>query len=500
MTPSRWFARALPLVTAAAAALAGVAAPRVAHAQVEIHLSSKPADPKKPGAPMIQATVINGPAGVPADKFSLIESDAKPAPVTIKAKDVKTYTEGTETLAVAVLIEGHGLWMGNPDFSDAPGVLPKLGGALDAVAKAGPPGSKGELIIYAQEPQVKVPMGDLTQLNSGLGAAKDFKATTRELVAGVNQAYADLSKVTSARKALIVIGDGSDTNAEAAKAQLADLKKKFDAAKIDVYGVFYQVESLEGDPSVIRKLIPNIKIANSMDNISAQVSAIVETIDNRLYVTFPGYDDKLKAGFTWDGKEHAFTLKIDQDENDAGTLTMVPKWAPPGGGGFRWWLWFLVLPIGLIALVVVGAKLFGGKKPAPPPMVVAAPPPPAPAAPAPAAPMKTVMLGIGGSGDDGFPIVGWLVPLNGPNQFQTFKLQGGATIIGTGGKAHVVINDGFMSTEHAQIIASPDGFTLKDNGSTNGIFVNEHKADTHMLVDNDVILMGKTNFKFKSTV
>ena len=133
-------------------------------------------------------------------------------------------------------------------------------------------------------------------------------------------------------------------------------------------------------------------------------------------------------------------------------------------------------------------------------MVVAAPPPPAPAAPAPAGPMKTVMLGIGGGGDDGFPIVGWLVPLNGPNQFQTFKLQGGATIIGTGGKAQVVINDGYMSTEHAQIVASPDGFTLKDAGSTNGVFVNEHKADNHMLVDNDVIMMGKTNFKFKSTI
>ena len=167
MKPTPWLSRALPLITAAGAALAVVAVPRVARAQVEIHLSSKAADPKKPGAPSVQATVINGPAGVPADKFSLIESDAKPAPVTIKAKDVKTYVEGNETLAVVVLIEGHGLWMGNPDFSDAPGVLSKLGGAIDAVAKAGPPGSKGELIIYAQEPQVKVPMGDLGQLNGG---------------------------------------------------------------------------------------------------------------------------------------------------------------------------------------------------------------------------------------------------------------------------------------------------------------------------------------------
>src|SRR5688500_20266532 len=103
-----------------------------------------------------------------------------------------------------------------------------------------------------------------------------------------------------------------------------------------------------------------------------------------------------------------------------------------------------------------------------------------------------------GGDDGGYPVVGWIVPLNGPNQFQTFKLQSGATKIGTGGQAQIIINDGFMSTEHAAIVASPAGFVLQDNGSTNGVFVNERKIDKHELVDNDVFLIGKTNFKFKS--
>jgi len=90
------------------------------------------------------------------------------------------------------------------------------------------------------------------------------------------------------------------------------------------------------------------------------------------------------------------------------------------------------------------------------------------------------------------------VPLNGPNQFQTFKLQAGATKIGTGGPVHIVVNDGFMSTEHCQIVMSPAGFVLVDGGSTNGTYVNERKVDKHELVDNDVITMGKTNFRFKS--
>jgi hypothetical protein len=124
--------------------------------------------------------------------------------------------------------------------------------------------------------------------------------------------------------------------------------------------------------------------------------------------------------------------------------------------------------------------------------------PPPQEAPAPAAgPAKTVMLGVGGD-DDGIPIVGWVVPLTGPNQFQTFKLLAGLTKLGTGGAAHVVVNDQFMSTEHAEIICSPAGFILKDANSTNGVFVNQKRIAAHELVDNDVFTLGRTDFKFKS--
>jgi hypothetical protein len=180
---------------------------------------------------------------------------------------------------------------------------------------------------------------------------------------------------------------------------------------------------------------------------------------------------------------------------------MNPEWHAPGPKKGLPWLWIILGTVFGIIFIVLLVKVLGGKKEvaAPPPMVVQAPiaaPPPGP--PQPAAPMKTMMVNINQS-DDGWPVVGWIVPLNGPNQFQTFKL-GGATVIGTGGGAHVVVNDGFMSTEHAMIVASPEGFTLKDKGSTNGCLVNDRRVSDHPLIDNDVILMGKTNFKFKSTM
>ncbi len=35
------------------------------------------------------------------------------------------------------------------------------------------------------------------------------------------------------------------------------------------------------------------------------------------YVTFNGYDEKLKQGLPWDGKEHDLTIKIDPRLQDA---------------------------------------------------------------------------------------------------------------------------------------------------------------------------------------
>jgi hypothetical protein len=169
--------------------------------------------------------------------------------------------------------------------------------------------------------------------------------------------------------------------------------------------------------------------------------------------------------------------------------TVKPK--SSGGGGSLWWLWLLIVLLIVIVVIVIIVKKKGAQ---PEPMPVYEEPV---EAPAPAGPAKTIMLGIGGD-DEGMPIVGWVVPLTGPNQYQTFKLLGGATTLGTGGAAHVVVDDQFMSTEHAEIVCSPAGFILNDGGSTNGSFVNEKRISSHELVDNDVFKLGQTDFKFKS--
>ena len=482
---------------------------RVAHAdEIKLFLQVKPQDPAgktKNDAPNIEATVVDGP-NVPLDKFSLAEPSAR-VPVSMKALSKREYTEGTDTIAIALVINGQEIWIGNEDVEQDPaaqyqGVLKNLTSAIDRLklGEAGPPGSKGVIISYSTGAEVKMQMSPLKELTgAALGSQKDYRGKIgTDMVQGITLGIAELSKATTSRKALIVVGDGHDTDNERAKSQLKDLKDQARKQNIDLFAVLYRSAVSPEGYGVITTMIPTAKTVNSIEGIATEMSSIIERMKNRYYITFVGYDKKLKKGFAWDGKDHDLVLKIDQKELEPFTLNLSPTWKPKSsGGGFPWLVVILVI-VGLLFLLIIGKAVFGRKaEPAPAPMPMPMVAAPAPEAPKPAGPMKTVMLNAGGD-EGGFPIVGWLVPLNGQHAYQTFRLRSGGTKIGTAPPADIVVNDGFMSTEHCQINCSPQGFTLIDNGATNGCYVNERKVAKHDLVDNDMITLGKTNFRFKS--
>lgn len=466
-----------------------------------------PTDPKQKGqAPSIEVTIVNGPK-VPVDKFTLSTIGADKQKVTVKATKLREYVEGKETLAIALVINGQEIWVGNEEVeqdptAQQPGALKDLEAAIDkmGLANAGPPGSKGVLISYSNGAEVKVALTDLKNLTgASLGTEKDYyHHLGTDMVQGVQMAYSQLKQVATARKAMIVVGDGTDTNSDTAKPVLADLKKKCKAENIQLFAIVYKPrEELNERPQVITSLVPNARLVRSKDDIAAALAEIVESMKNRYYVTFPGFDDKTGVSLPWDGKDHDLTVSIDGQDLDAVTLQLAPKWSPPKHGGFPWLIVILVV-VGLLLLIIIGAKVFSAK-PAPQPMPMPQMPmmPAAPEPPKPAGPMKTVMIGAGGD-QDGFPIVGWIVALNGVDAYKTLRLKPGLTKIGTTPASDIVVNDGFMSTEHCQIASSPAGFTLIDNGSTNGCYVNDKKVTKHELIDNDLITLGKTNFKFKT--
>lgn len=499
--------RLLCLIVAAVAAV-GSGAHR-AHADsgvVEVYAQVRvpdSQDPKQAGkAPGLDVTVIGG-AKVPIEKFSLSTTN-QGQKVTLKPDKLREYTEGTETIAIALVINGQEIWVGNDDYetdenAKYAGVLKNLEAAIDKLqlGNAGPPGSKGVVVSYSSGAEIKVPMGDLKLITGGaLGSQKDYhRKIGTDMVQGITLGLAELSRVSTARKALIVVGDGNDTNNELAKSALADLKKQANKQNIQLFAVIYK-DQISGEGSVITTMIPTAKTVGSIDGIAAELSSIVARMADRYYLTFPGYDEKTGVGFPWDGRDHDLVLKIDQTDMDPFTLTLAPKWELKRGG-FPWLVASLIAASVVLLFVLIKLLM---RKQEPEPMPVMAAPveaAPAPEPPKPMGPLKTAMIGAGGD-QDGFPIVGWLVPLNGVNAYQTWRLKPGLTKIGTAPPADIVVNDGFMSTEHCSITSSPAGFTLIDNGSMNGSYVNDSKVQKHDLVDNDVIMLGKTNLKFKS--
>lgn len=488
-----------------------------ASGEPRVHLQTKAQDqsnPKTRGlAPMIEATIQNGP-NTPIDKITITEVGAK-NPVTIKAVSKREYTEGTDTIAIALVINGQEIWIGNeevePDASaQYAGALKNLVGAIDALklGEAGPAGSKGVIVSYSIGAEVKAPMAPLNSLTgASLGTQKDYyKKTGTDMVSGIEMGIAELKKVSTVRKALIVVGDGNDTNNDAARSALPALKRDAAQANIDLFAVIWK-SPVSSDGIAITAMIPNAKTVNSIDGIKAELNGIIERMKDRYYITFPGFDSKLNAGLTWDGKERELVIKIDQKELEPFALQMLPMWAPPVPWSFPIWGIVLIVLASLLLLIFIGSKLFGGRGgeiQAPAPMPAAMPmmsaaPVAAAEPPKPMGPMKTVMIGQGGE-EGGFPVVGWLVPLNGKHAYQTMRLRGGGTKIGTAPPSDLVIDDGFMSTDHCHIHCSPSGFSLIDPGSTNGCYVNDRRVQKHDLVDNDMITLGKTNFKFKSIV
>lgn len=127
------------------------------------------------------------------------------------------------------------------------------------------------------------------------------------------------------------------------------------------------------------------------------------------------------------------------------------------------------------------------------------------AANAPKAPMKTQAIAIGNAGGgggaanpfSGMQMIGWIVPLQGPQRGELFTL-GSQTIVGKDPSCTLVLQDSFLSSRHAEIKIEAGSWILKDMGSTNGTYVNDKRVDKQELVDNDFVKFGQFLCKFKS--
>lgn len=113
------------------------------------------------------------------------------------------------------------------------------------------------------------------------------------------------------------------------------------------------------------------------------------------------------------------------------------------------------------------------------------------------APQRTVALDLSAGAMPGSGILGWLIPLEGSRAGELIELRGRVTV-GKSPDNNVVFNESAISGRHCEFVGSATGFVLNDLGSTNGTFVNEKRIQSHELVDNDNVRLGKVRFKFKS--
>ena len=78
-----------------------------------------------------------------------------------------------------------------------------------------------------------------------------------------------------------------------------------------------------------------------------------------------------------------------------------------------------------------------------------------------------------------------------------YRLEPGrAYFIGRSREADIIVKDQQASRRHCAIEASPDGqWTLADQDSSNGTYVNRQRTATRVLQDGDVVQIGKTKFE-----
>jgi pSer/pThr/pTyr-binding forkhead associated (FHA) protein len=92
-------------------------------------------------------------------------------------------------------------------------------------------------------------------------------------------------------------------------------------------------------------------------------------------------------------------------------------------------------------------------------------------------------------------LVGSLTPDGTPDN--VYPLLDSAYTLGRAPGNTISIPDGSVSSNHARILRTPEGFVLEDLQSRNGTFVNgEPVAEKRLLADGDLIRLGKIIMTF----
>ena len=142
-----------------------------------------------------------------------------------------------------------------------------------------PDGTQATVVTYSSQTRIRYPMGPITGLGArAIGGQRDYYGEIGiDLADGVTHAITELAKVEDARRVLIVVGDGSDTNPDAATRQLRQLAKRAAELQIEVHAIVYKA-SLSAQDTVVTVLDPNVTTVGTADGITSELVALFERL------------------------------------------------------------------------------------------------------------------------------------------------------------------------------------------------------------------------------
>ena len=79
---------------------------------------------------------------------------------------------------------------------------------------------------------------------------------------------------------------------------------------------------------------------------------------------------------------------------------------------------------------------------------------------------------------------------------ETFALEQDRTSLGRAPECEIFLDDVTVSRRHAVVTRSDDGFSLHDEGSLNGTYVNRRRVESAKLEDGDEVQIGKYKLTF----
>jgi hypothetical protein len=300
-------------------------------------------------APQLRATIIGAPRGDAAAVRVLDEGAGEP----IVAATLTGVPDGGEPTALAIVFEGWEGYVGTTggEYEEwqpqVPGPLVNVNEALDRFdfTKLGP-NSEAVVVTYANGAVVRMPLGAIARLHGKpLGAEKDYaREIGTDLVQGIALGLDQLRHSHATRKAMLVIGDGNDTNNEAARVKLSEWRARAAAERVELFAIIWK-SALSSEANVISVLVPDARTVNSADGTAAEIARMMSRLGDRYYATFPG------EGLRWDGQRHRLAIEVAGQRLPSVEVVLAPVWERPAERSHVWW-------IAIAAVVCAAAAAF----------------------------------------------------------------------------------------------------------------------------------------------